>query len=43
MSVSFLDAAADLLNGLLTNLYSGSVIPGITGANSSLGGLLRLS
>ncbi len=43
MSVSFLKAASDLLNGLLTDLFSGSVMPGVGGLNSSLADVLRLS
>lgn len=43
MSVSFLNATSALLTGLLTNIFSGSLLPGIEGVNGSLAGVLRLS
>lgn len=43
MSVSFLNATATLLNGLLTDVWSGSWMPGVEGFTGSLAGLLEMS
>lgn len=43
MSVSFLNATAALLNGLLTDVWSGSLMPGIDGFTGSLVDLVNMS
>ena len=43
MSVSFLNATKVLLDGLLNNVFSGSLMPGIDGVTGSLVKIIALS
>ncbi|MDH6280107.1 hypothetical protein M2280_001319 [Prescottella agglutinans] len=43
MSVSFLNATAMMLDGLMNNLYFGSLMPGINGVTGSLVNAIGLS
>ncbi len=43
MSVSFLNATKVLLDGLLTNVWSGSLMPGVNGVTGSLADVVGLS
>ncbi|BDC74734.1 hypothetical protein [Prescottella equi] len=43
MSVSFLNATAVLVRGLLDDVWGGSWMPGVEGLTGSLAGLLEMS